>query len=165
MIEIDLKSSFFQLAVRPQDWWYYGVYYNRQRLAWTRLPMGQPLAPSMMQRVSTAVARSVTNTLGITIVAYLDDWLFFPDTAIPVQRLLQHLQDLGFTINQRKSILQPTTALVYLGLNIDTVRGFITPTPSCLLHLMDLISIVPQTTQQDLQRIMGYVAWLAFAMG
>jgi hypothetical protein len=33
MIKIDLKSGFFQLAIRPQDWRYYSVYYNRQRLA------------------------------------------------------------------------------------------------------------------------------------
>jgi hypothetical protein len=122
MVKMDLKSGFFQLAIHPQYWRYYGVYYNRQRFTWTRLPMGHPLAPSMMQRVATAVARSVTHTFQITMVAYLDDWLFFSDNDIPVHQLLLHLQELGFTINLQKSILSPTTALVYLGLNIDTIR-------------------------------------------
>jgi hypothetical protein len=127
--------------------------------------MGHPLAPSMMQRVSTAVARSVTHQFGITMVAYLDDWLFFSESDIPVQLLLRHLQHLGFTINYQKSMLHPATALVYLGLNTDTVRGFMTPTAQCLHHLQELLSVVPHATRQDLQRIMGYVAWLAFAMG
>jgi hypothetical protein len=35
MIKADLKSRFFQLAIRPQYWKYYGVYYRQQRLAWT----------------------------------------------------------------------------------------------------------------------------------
>jgi hypothetical protein len=31
-------------------------------------------------------------------------------------------------------MLQPTTSLVYLGLNIYTIRGYITPTTQCLRH-------------------------------
>jgi hypothetical protein len=164
LIKLDLKSGFFQIHIRPEYYQYYGLYYRRRRLAWTRLLMGHPLAPSIMQRVATGVARTVTDKFDLTMVAYLDDWLFFSQHPIPVQQLLQHLQQMGFTNNQEKSILQPTTALVYLGLNIDTHAGLITPTRSCIQHLLDLVSIVPRATTQDLQRITGYVAWLASAM-
>jgi hypothetical protein len=37
--------------------------------------------------------------------------------------------------------------------------------PSCLQHMDQLISIVNQESWQDLSRIEGYVAWLAWAMG
>jgi hypothetical protein len=117
LIKIDLASGFFEFHVRHQYWKYYGDYYRHERLAWTRLPMGHPLAPSIMQRVATAVARMVTQQFQITMVAYLDDWLFFKEGDIAVQRLILYLQELGFTINYRKSVLQPTTALVCLGLN------------------------------------------------
>jgi hypothetical protein len=46
--------------------------------------MGHPLAPSIMQRISTSVARAVMARFNITMVAYLDDWLFFAKEEIPV---------------------------------------------------------------------------------
>jgi hypothetical protein len=100
LIKVDLRSGFFQIPIRPEYYRYYGVYYHRRRLAWTRLLMGHPLAPSIMQRVATAVARSVTQQFNITMVAYLDDWLFFfttsssstsPDTAHTTPRLHHQL--------------------------------------------------------------------------
>jgi hypothetical protein len=71
---------------------------------------------------------------------------------------------MGVTINIEKSILVPTTRLVYLGLIIDTSR-FLRPTTACIQHLMQLTSVVQQTSPMDLQRIMGYISWLAHAMG
>jgi hypothetical protein len=126
--------------------------------------MGHPLAPFIMQRVATMVARSVIQQFDINMVAYLDDWLFFSHHPIPVTAVIGHLQQLGFTINLDKSILQPTTALTYLGLNIDNQAGLIKPTRSCIRHLLDLVSIIPRASPQDLQRITGYVAWMAYAM-
>jgi hypothetical protein len=165
MVKIDLKSGFFQIPIRPEYYKYYGLYYRQRRLAWTRLLMGHPLAPSIMQRIATGVARAITQRFGVTMVAYLDEWLFFHHTAIPVSSTLHYLENMGFTINRDKSILQPTTSIIYLGQHIDTESTLIQPTRQCMQQLTDLIFIVPEATAQDLQRISGYVSWLASAMG
>jgi hypothetical protein len=81
-----------------------------------------------------------------------------------VQPILQEIQRLGLTINKLKSSLQPSTSLTYLGLQINTVARTITPTRACVRHLGDLLTIVPEASPQDLRRIAGYVAWLAWAM-
>jgi hypothetical protein len=73
MIKIDLKCEFFQIPICPEYQKYYGIYYKKHRLAWTRLPMGHPLAPSIMQRLPTNMARHLHNTRNGTLVAYLDD--------------------------------------------------------------------------------------------
>jgi hypothetical protein len=164
MIKIDLRAGFFQIKIRPAYYRYYGVYYQGRRYAWTRLPMGHPLAPAFMQRIATAVARHLHRQHGVSMVAYLDDWLLFGQH-LPVLDILNTLQQLGLQINVQKSVLQPTTALVYLGLNISTRHLTILPTDSCLQHLWNLVTIVPRATRQDLQRIAGYVAWLCYAMG
>jgi ribonuclease HI len=82
-----------------------------------------------------------------------------------VQQILDHINNLGFQINWAKSILQPTNSLIYLGLHISTSSMQITPTSQCLRHLLDLVSILPQASRQDLQRIAGYVSWITYAMG
>jgi hypothetical protein len=125
--------------------------------------MGHSLAPAFMQRLSTAVGRYLHTHHQVSMVAYLDDWLIFGE--LPVTDILHSVQDLGLCINYSKSILQPTTTMTYLGLNISTANLLVTPTESCLRHLLDLVSIVPQASRQDLQRIAGYIAWIAYAMG
>jgi hypothetical protein len=90
--------------------------------------MGHPLAPAIMQRFSTAVARYLHLKFHTTMVAYLDDWLFFSMSKIPVPDILEAIQRLGITINKKKSVLQPTTSLIYLGLQTDTTRRTTTPT-------------------------------------
>jgi hypothetical protein len=164
MIKIDLKSGFFQLKIQPRFQPFYGGYYQRHRYAWTRLPMGHPLAPAIMQQFSIAIARHLHREFQTTMVAYLDDWLFFSTTKIPVPAITNAIQRLGITINMKKSVLIPTTSLVYLGLQ-NTVHRTITPTETCVRHLLDLASVVPVASQMDLQRIAGYIVWLAYAMG
>jgi hypothetical protein len=149
LIKIDLKAGFFQLAIAPHHWQYYGVYYRGQWFSWTRLPMGHPLAPAVMQRLSIAVARLLHQRFNITMVAYLDDWLIFSIRPIAT------LQQVGITINKDKSRLTPTSVLVYLGLKIDTRTMQLRPTQACIHHMMQLASVVPNATRMDLQRLAG----------
>jgi hypothetical protein len=125
--------------------------------------MGHPLAPYILQRLSTAVANKLNQQFQVSMIAYLDDWLIF-GPHLPAPRILATLQQMGFTINFRKSIVQPTSRLVYLGLQIDARNSLLQPTPHCLQHMRDLLSLVPQASPQDLRRITGYITCLAWAM-
>jgi hypothetical protein len=152
------------VAIANKHQRFYGVYYRGIRYALTRLPMGHALAPSIMQRASIAVAAHLHNQLGIQMCAYLDDWLIWNFHPQQVHQILTSIRMLGFTINEDKSVLQPSHRLQYLGLIIDTDARTITPTSACIRHLRQLIAIVPVASRQDLRRIAGYVAWLAWAM-
>jgi hypothetical protein len=131
LIKVDLKSGFFQIPICTEYLHHYGIYYRKRRLIWTRLPMGHPLAPAVMQRVATAAARYIHQCTGAHMVAYLNDWLIFGHD-LPVPQILNAIQRLGFQINYQKSSLIPATALVYLGLNISSAQLTITPTESCI---------------------------------
>ena len=60
----------------------------------------------------------------VNIVDYLDNFLVFGATQAECTHayevLLQLLQDLGFTISQRKLVL-PTRKLTFLGIELDTI--------------------------------------------
>lgn len=83
------------------------------------------------------------------MVAYLNNWLIY-GARLKVSAIVAEIQHLGFTINLEKSHLQPTSALIYLGLHINIPRQTIEPTQQCLQHLRDLIALVPQASFQDL---------------
>jgi hypothetical protein len=163
MIKLDLSSGFFQISLKKEHRKFYGVYYRGEQLALTRLPMGHPMAPYILQRLAQAVAVFINQKFGSAMIAYLDDWLFFQQH-LPAQQIIREIQRLGFTINFSKSIIQPTSRLIYLGLLIDAPAQQLRPTPECLQHMMELLSIVQQASPLDLRRITGYISWLAWAM-
>jgi hypothetical protein len=163
MVKYDLVSGFYQIRLQPEHCKFYGIYYRGKRYAFTRLPMGHPLAPYVLQRLALAVARFLNQRFNIAMISYLDDWLIF-GTQPPAHRIQATIEQLGFTINYRKSTLVPTNKLVYLGLQIDARIQQMQPTPQCLLHMRHLLSMVRQASPLDLRRIAGYVSWLAWAM-
>jgi hypothetical protein len=104
LIETDLTSGFFQIKIRQEHTMYYGIYYQGQQFALQRLPMGYPLAPSILQRLAQQVAALLHRKYGVSMVAYLDDWLIFAPQ-LPAQGIVQTLQDIGLTINRENSHL------------------------------------------------------------
>jgi hypothetical protein len=122
--------------------------------------MGDPLAPYILQRVSSAVATYLNQRFDVAMIAYLDDCLIF-GRHLPDRDIVQAIETLGFTINYRKSSLQPASSLVYLGLHINASTQLLHPAPACLHHMQDLLSLVPSASPLDLRRISGYVSCLA----
>jgi hypothetical protein len=130
LIKFDLRNVFFQLPIQQQFWKFYGIYYRHQRYAWTRLPMGHPMAPYYMQRLTTAVARHPHQRHGISVVNYLDDWLLYSSDPIPVAQILQDISRLSLVNTQIN--LEPHT---YFGIP-GPLRCYAVPntTTRCGLH-------------------------------
>ena len=89
----------------------------------TRLPFGAESSPEIFHRLTQAVRRMMGKRGFVNIVVYLDNFLVIGATqaeCTPAYELLQLLQDLGFTISQRK-LMPPTCTLTFLGVDLDTV--------------------------------------------
>jgi len=164
LLKIDLTSGFYQIPMRQEHRKFNGIRHKGVSYTFNRLPMGHPLALSILQRLAQAVASSLHQHFGISMVAYLDDWLLFAST-LPADEIFCHIQSLGITINFQKSTPQPVSALVYLGLYLNVTDQTLRPTPDCLRHMGQLIALVPAASPQDLRRIVGYTLWLCWAMG
>ena len=85
------------------------------------LALGQPLA---IHRLSQAV-RLMMSRQGFIVVVYLDDFLICEKTknrcALAIRFLISLLRKLGFSINWKK-VVDPSQVLVFLGIEIDTVK-------------------------------------------
>jgi hypothetical protein len=90
--------------------------------------------------------------------------LIFSARNFNASAVLNTVESLGFVVNTKKSITEPVQTMIYLGLHTDTLSRTIRPTQACLQHMAELLAIVPKASRQDLLRIRGYVAWIAFAM-
>jgi hypothetical protein len=163
LIKIDLTSGFYQIPICSSHAKYYGIFYRQRTYALQRLPMGHPLAPAIVQRLAQHVARHLHQLFEVAMVSYLDDWLIYGEN-LPVVQIVAAITRFGLTINTQKSVLQPSKALIYLGLHIDVPNHIIQATPQCIQHLLELLAIVPRASRQDLARITGYATWLAWAL-
>jgi hypothetical protein len=159
----DLTSGSYQFQIAPRFHNHYRVFGKQERLQFSKLLMGDPLAPSIMQKFIQTVAAVLHQRHNVSMVAYLHDYLIFrPNISAP--DILHILALMSITINRAKSELQPTSLLVYLGLNLSTRLQTSESTKQCIDYLLQLLALVLQASPQDVLRIMGYVTWLAWVL-
>lgn len=65
----------FPAEGQPPAQKFYGLLEGNHRLQLSRLLMGHPLTPSIMQRFAQAVSTLLHRHFGVSMVAYLDGWL------------------------------------------------------------------------------------------
>ena len=121
---VDLKDAYFNIPIFSLHRKYLRFIWKSQCYEFTCLPFGYSLAP----RVFTKVFKPIISHLrlhGLRIIIFLDDILL---VAISKQECLDQLQflrqlitDLGFIVNDKKSQLEPSTNLTFLGFMIDSL--------------------------------------------
>ena len=124
MISVDLKDAYFNIPIFPSHRKYMRFIWKDQRYEFTCLPFGYSLAP----RVFTKVLKPMISHLRLNsfkIVIFLDDMLLIAGSFLEClnQLALLHrlIEDLGFIVNDKKSQLEPTTIISFLGFIIDSV--------------------------------------------
>nr|CAD7595176.1 unnamed protein product [Timema genevievae] len=76
-----------------------------------------------------------------------------PVTPAEVDRTTRTVAELGLTINEKKSVLQPLQSMVYLGLNLDTKRQILTLTDTAMEKVQYYLQQLRHVTDTDIQRI------------
>ena len=101
------------------------------RYEFVSLPFGLGPAPRLFTKILRPVAAHLRK-LGLRLIFYLDDILLLggskAEATEAVTVVANLLADLGFVINEAKSIMEPSQKLEYIGLIIDKVTtSFILP--------------------------------------
>ncbi len=138
---------------------------RRTNLCWslyidTVLPFGLRSAP----KIFTALADGLICHNGVQRAHYLDDYLFFgraesPECAEALQIALRVCEEVGMPVAVHKTE-GPSTALVFLGILIDTVKMEIRLPADKLARLQSLInqwSTKTVCTKRDLLSLIGHL--------
>ena len=125
LAKLDLKDAYFTVPLAETSKKYLRFIWNEVVYEFQCLCFGLSSAP----RVFTKILKPVISLLrrnGIRLLIYLDDFLIVnssQDGLISDIRTVTHiLESLGFIINVKKSILEPTHSLEFLGLTLDSVN-------------------------------------------
>ena len=124
LTKVDLKDAYFTIPVHMDHQKYLRFSAQGKVFQFTCLPFGLSSAPWVFTKTLKPVAAFVRG-LGWRVVFYIDDILLMAETKERARDqtmgLTHLLQSLGFTLNEKKVILEPTRKLDFLGFTVDTV--------------------------------------------
>ena len=140
---LDLKDAYFHLLIHEADRKFLRFTWGGVVYQFRALPFGLAPAPWVFTKVARELC-SVARGEGIRLQAYLDDWLLLASSEelcrLHLQRVLALCRTLGFVVNIEKSEFTPSQVFSYLGMEFDTVRWSVSPSPLRLVRLKDRIA-------------------------
>ena len=125
MAKIDLKDAFFMVPIAPQFCKFLLFSVGMQTYQFSCLPFGLCTAPRLFTKVLKPVVERL-RSIGIRLVIYIDNMLLMaPSSTLLREQVfatLFLLENTGFVINNKKSLLQPTQEIEFLEMIIDSVK-------------------------------------------
>ena len=133
----------------------------------TKLCFGSKLAPGIFHRLTQAVRRMLKRHGLAAMVVYLDDFFIKADTldacVSALNMLIALLWKLGFNINWNK-VVDPTTKLTFLGIEIDSVEMCLRLPEEKLIQIRQELAIFQhrkRASKKQLQSLAGKLNFCA----
>ena len=141
LIKIDLKDAYFSLPLNPKSRKYVRFHWEKKIYQFICLCFGLGPAPRLFTKLMK-VPVSILRRLNIRLVIFLDDILIFGSSMEEIlmarDTAIYLLEGLGFVINYKKSVTNPTTTIEYLGILIDSVSMTMSLTEEKTMSLSNL---------------------------
>ncbi|CAC5393416.1 unnamed protein product [Mytilus coruscus] len=125
MLKIDLKEAYSVLSISQNHRKFLRFKWEGTLFEYTALPFGLAEGPRLFTKIMKPVI-GILRRMGVRMIIYLDDILLMAENP---QKLEIHrnstlflLQKLGFLINWKKSSLNPTQKIEFLGFKINSVE-------------------------------------------
>ena len=112
MIKLDLKEVYHSVPVTPDHQRYLALLWDGKCYVYCVPPFGLDPAPQVLTKITKPILVHIRQNLVIRCVMYLDDLLIFgrikTNCFQKAKKVITLLQELGFIINIKKSILELT---------------------------------------------------------
>ena len=165
MASIDITSAYFAIPVKCRDRDLLQFKYHGKRYRYTCLPNGYSPGPRVFTRIMKALLSYLRVRYGVNLVFYIDDTLIYGDSFMAVQQYVSHtlrvLQQAGFTISWKKSVLGPTQSIDYLGFTIDSTTLTLTIPGTKVTSLVTMAQDTLTQFRMSIRHFAGVVGRLA----
>lgn len=168
LIKLDVEAAYKQVPVRREDWPLIGFKWRGKWYYERTLPFGLKSSCRLWEMYATALHHFFEHDLGIKcVVHYIDDFLFVveADMAAAVahlERTLSLCVRIGVPLAADKTE-GPTTALSFLGIELDTVRMTAALSAAKLAELQLLLRDWGQRKSATIKELQSLTGMLNFA--
>ncbi len=160
----DLRRAYRQFPIDPGDYKYLGYTWNGEIYIDRVLPMGLRSACQMCQRVTNLISH-IFRKKGHRIVNYLDDLAGAsepPSAEVAFCELGELLSDSGLEESPEKAA-SPSTRMVFLGIELDTVEQTLQITPGRMAEIRSILAVWENKLNASKREVQSLVGKLQFA--
>ena len=169
--KVDLRSAYRSVGLSKRSQAVTGLSWNIDGktvfMKDTRLPFGARLSVGIFHRLTQAVKRMMARKGFDLTIVYLDDFLIISKSkdvcAEALKTLILLLRKLGFMIHWGK-VVDPTTCITFLGIELDSVKMALRLPEEKLLALKEELQGSlgrNRFTKRQLQSLAGRLSWAA----
>lgn len=123
LTSIDLTDAYFSISIHDDFKKFLRFTWKGDILEFQVLSFGLACAPRVFTKILKPVF-AFFRKFGIRCVFYIDDSLHMNQNFVDCQKetdfMVNKIDDLGFRVNRKKSVLSPTKRIIFFGLIIDT---------------------------------------------
>ena len=141
LAKVDLKDAFFSVPIGHQHRKFLRFIFKGKKgktYQFNCLPFGLSSAPWVFTKTLKPVL-AVLRERGVRLIAYIDDIQILAESRDLIQDqvtgMLYLLECLGFIVNRKKSILNPTQVIEFLGLSVDSIAMELRLPPIKMKHI------------------------------
>lgn len=167
LASIDLKKAYYAVQIHPSHRRYLRFNFNQVVYQYTCLPNGLSSGPRIFTKIM-GVVFSHLRSLNLTSVVYLDDTLLISPTESDCKQNVHHtleiLQSLGLHINWKKSVLNPTKLIDFLGFCFNTERMKFCLTEKRSLDLQQAVCEAIQNRHMTIRQLASVLGKIVAAL-
>ena len=131
LASIDLKDAYYAIPIHEDDQKYLCFQWEDKLYKFTCVPFGLSSAPWLFTKTLRPIF-SKFHEKGFQGFGYIDDSFIIADSyeecLLAIETLTELFKDLGFKINEQKSVLKPTKNLTFLGYVLNSKSMTVAPT-------------------------------------
>ena len=166
MTKIDLKDAYLTVAVHMKSRQYLQFEWENTLYQYITMPFGLSIAPFVFTKT---LKRPITllRLWGVRLIVYLDDILIAgpstETTSLHTNWVIRLLSQLGFVINHKKSILNPTQEIEFLGLLVNTTTMTLKLPASSLANIRSRCKALLRNPRCTVRQLAALVGLLSFS--
>ena len=160
-VKLDLSDAFLHVPLHRSFRKYMRFFHRGKPYQFKSICFGANFSPFIFSYLINTVMKFF-HKLAIDICAYLDDMLGqnlnSSTMTEQIMFVVQVMTHLGWTVNLKKSILDPTQLIDYIGLHIDFIKGLVFPPTERWEKIQELCNhflSVEQETAQQWSKLLG----------
>ena len=143
-LSFDFADAYYSCTIFPPHRKYLRFKFQGQLYEFTCLPNGLTSAPRFFTKIMKVALTQLRQTYGMTISGYLDDNLLvnyedFQGASQEGAHAAELFRGLGFTINEPKSMIEPTHIIAHLGFVINSLIIKVSMTESKTEKIIKLV--------------------------